>query len=121
MDPQSSLFDLPLAPRRPLPEGFRDQPDLITTNEERALISQFEHLDFKPKNTSAIWAIGASHRSAGGAKRTLSRSPLGFGLNARLRLSRAAFDRPLPACRTAAARFEDSPERRAPLQGSSSR
>ncbi len=48
MDPQSSLFDLPLAPRRPLPEGFRDQPDLITTNEERALISQFEHLDFKP-------------------------------------------------------------------------
>jgi alkylated DNA repair dioxygenase AlkB len=48
MDPQPSLFDLPLAPRRPLPEGFRYQPELITVAEERALVSRLEHLDFKP-------------------------------------------------------------------------
>jgi len=48
MDPQPSLFDLPLAPRRPLPEGFRYQPELITVAEERALVSRLERLDFKP-------------------------------------------------------------------------
>lgn len=40
MDPQPSLFDLPLAPRRPLPEGFRYQPDLITIAEERAPVGE---------------------------------------------------------------------------------
>jgi alkylated DNA repair dioxygenase AlkB len=48
MDPQPSLFDLPLAPRGPWPEGFRYQPELITADEERALVRQFEDLDFKP-------------------------------------------------------------------------
>ncbi len=48
MDLQPSLFDLPLAPRRPMPDGFRYQPDLITLDEERALVRQFEGLDFKP-------------------------------------------------------------------------
>jgi alkylated DNA repair dioxygenase AlkB len=48
MDLQPSLFDLPLAPRRPMPEGFRYQPDLITIDEERALVRQFEALNFKP-------------------------------------------------------------------------
>jgi hypothetical protein len=48
MDPQPSLFDLPLAPRRPWPEGFAYQPDLITADEELALVRQFEDLNFKP-------------------------------------------------------------------------
>ena len=48
MDLQPSLFDLPLAPRRPMPDGFRYQPDLITPEEERALVRQFAGLDFKP-------------------------------------------------------------------------
>jgi len=48
MDLQPNLFDLPLAPRRPMPEGFRYRPDLITADEERALVRQFESLDFKP-------------------------------------------------------------------------
>ena len=48
MDPQPSLFDLPLAPRRPWPEGFAYQPDLITADEERALVRQFADLNFKP-------------------------------------------------------------------------
>lgn len=48
MDLQPSLFDLPVTPRRPMPDGFRYQPDLITPNEERALVRQFEGLDFKP-------------------------------------------------------------------------
>ena len=48
MDPQPSLFDLPLAPRKPLPEGFRYQDDLITAREEHALIASFVDLPFKP-------------------------------------------------------------------------
>ena len=48
MDRNPSLFDLPLAPRRPMPDGFRYQPDLITPEEERALVRQFAGLDFKP-------------------------------------------------------------------------
>ena len=48
MDLQPSLFDLPLAPRRPMSDGFRYQPDLITPEEERALVRQFAGLDFKP-------------------------------------------------------------------------
>jgi len=48
MDLQPALFDLPLAPRRPLPDGFRYQPHLITADEESALVRQFEHLDFEP-------------------------------------------------------------------------
>ena len=48
MDLQPSLFDLPLAPRRPMPDGFRYQPDLITPEAERALVRQFAGLDFKP-------------------------------------------------------------------------
>ncbi|WP_184717315.1 alpha-ketoglutarate-dependent dioxygenase AlkB [Caulobacter sp.] len=48
MDLQPNLFDLPLAPRRPMPDGFRYQPDLVTLDEERALVRQFEDLDFKP-------------------------------------------------------------------------
>ena len=48
MDLQPNLFDLPLAPRRPMPDGFRYQPDLVTLDEERALVRQFAGLDFKP-------------------------------------------------------------------------
>jgi alkylated DNA repair dioxygenase AlkB len=48
MDPQPSLFDLPPAPRRPMPDGFRYQSDLITPDEERVLVGQFARLDFKP-------------------------------------------------------------------------
>ena len=48
MDPQPSLFDLPLAPRKPLPEGFRYQAELITPAEERDLVDRFQDLTFKP-------------------------------------------------------------------------
>jgi len=45
---QPSLFDLPIAPRMPLPEGFRHQTKLITPAEEQALVAQFTDLDFQP-------------------------------------------------------------------------
>lgn len=48
MSPQPSLFDLPPAPLKALPEGFRYQPDLITADEERDLARRFETLDFRP-------------------------------------------------------------------------
>jgi alkylated DNA repair dioxygenase AlkB len=48
MDAQPSLFDLPLAPRTPLPEGFRYQDDLITAQEEGDLVARFQDLPFKP-------------------------------------------------------------------------
>ncbi len=48
MTPQPSLFDLPLAPKRPLPDGFRYQDDLITPAQEAELVRRFEGLDFKP-------------------------------------------------------------------------
>ena len=47
MNPQTSLFDLPPAPRRPMPDGSRYQPDLITSEEERDLVRQFAQVDFK--------------------------------------------------------------------------
>src|SRR5687767_11837353 len=40
---QPSLFDAP----PDLPDGFRYQPELITADEERALIAAFEDLAFK--------------------------------------------------------------------------
>jgi alkylated DNA repair dioxygenase AlkB len=48
MDAQPSLFDLPLAPRTPLPEGFRYQENLVTPDEERDLVARFQDLPFKP-------------------------------------------------------------------------
>jgi alkylated DNA repair dioxygenase AlkB len=45
---QPSLFDLPFAPRRPMPEGFRFQADLVTPEEERSLVASFKNLPFKP-------------------------------------------------------------------------
>jgi alkylated DNA repair dioxygenase AlkB len=45
---QPSLFDLPFAPRRPMPEGFRYQADLVTPEEERSLVASFKGLPFKP-------------------------------------------------------------------------
>lgn len=48
MDLQPLLFDLPLAPKRPLPEGFRYQENLITPDEERDLVANFQDLPFKP-------------------------------------------------------------------------
>lgn len=45
---QPSLFDLPFAPRRPMPEGFRYQADLVTPEEERNLVASFKDLPFKP-------------------------------------------------------------------------
>lgn len=45
---QPSLFDLPIAPRTPLPEGFRHQTELITSAEEQALVARFADLDFQP-------------------------------------------------------------------------
>jgi alkylated DNA repair dioxygenase AlkB len=48
MTPQLSLFDLPLAPKTPLPEGFRYQPALIGAEEERDLVGRFQDLPFKP-------------------------------------------------------------------------
>jgi alkylated DNA repair dioxygenase AlkB len=48
MDAQPSLFDLPLAPKTPLPQGFRYQDNLITPDEERDLVARFQDLAFKP-------------------------------------------------------------------------
>ncbi|MDR6530301.1 alkylated DNA repair dioxygenase AlkB [Caulobacter rhizosphaerae] len=48
MDAQPLLFDLPLAPKMPLPEGFRYQDNLITAEEERDLVARFQDLPFKP-------------------------------------------------------------------------
>lgn len=48
MDAQPSLFDLPLAPKSPLPAGFRYQAELITAAEERDLVASFQALPFKP-------------------------------------------------------------------------
>lgn len=48
MDAQPNLFDLPLAPKRALPEGFRYQDNLITPNEEHDLVARFQDLPFKP-------------------------------------------------------------------------
>ncbi len=48
MDAQPCLFDLPLAPRKPLPEGFRYQENLVTPQEERDLVASFQDLPFKP-------------------------------------------------------------------------
>ncbi len=48
MDAQPLLFDLPLAPKAPLPEGFRYQPALISAQEERDLVARFQDLPFKP-------------------------------------------------------------------------
>jgi alkylated DNA repair dioxygenase AlkB len=45
---QPSLFDLPLAPRKPLPDGFAYQADLITAAEERDFVASFQDLPFKP-------------------------------------------------------------------------
>lgn len=45
---QPSLFDLPLAPRNPLPEGFRYQAGLIPPREERDLVARLETLAFAP-------------------------------------------------------------------------
>lgn len=44
---QPTLFDLPLAPRRPMPEGFAYQPDLVTPQEEQDLVAGFQDLPFK--------------------------------------------------------------------------
>jgi alkylated DNA repair dioxygenase AlkB len=48
MDAQPSLFDLPLAPKTPLPAGFRYQTELISAAEERDLVASFQDLPFKP-------------------------------------------------------------------------
>ncbi len=48
MAAQPSLFDLPLAPKTPLPEGFRYQENLVSAQEERDLIDSFQDLPFKP-------------------------------------------------------------------------
>ncbi len=48
MDLQPSLFDLPLAPKPPLPRGFAYQAELISPAEEQALVAQFADLPFKP-------------------------------------------------------------------------
>jgi alkylated DNA repair dioxygenase AlkB len=47
IDTQPLLFDLPLASRTPLPEGFRYQPELIDAAEERDLVASFQDLPFK--------------------------------------------------------------------------
>ena len=44
MDLQPSLFDLPLAPKPPLPRGFAYQAELISPAEEQALVAQFADL-----------------------------------------------------------------------------
>lgn len=48
MSAQLSLFDLPIAPRKPLPEGFRYQGELITAAEEQDLVARFAALEFTP-------------------------------------------------------------------------
>ena len=48
MAAQLSLFDLPLAHRTPLPEGFRYQDNLITSEEEADLVARFQDLSFRP-------------------------------------------------------------------------
>lgn len=48
MDAQVSLFDLPLAPKKSLPEGFCYQDNLITPDEEHDLVTRFQDLPFKP-------------------------------------------------------------------------
>ena len=48
MTPQPSLFDLPIAPRNPLPEGFRYQAGLVTPQEERDLVARLQTLAFAP-------------------------------------------------------------------------
>jgi alkylated DNA repair dioxygenase AlkB len=48
MDAQPSLFDLPLAPRTPLPAGFRYQDNLVTPQDEQDLVASFQDLPFKP-------------------------------------------------------------------------
>ncbi|PVM88615.1 alpha-ketoglutarate-dependent dioxygenase AlkB [Caulobacter endophyticus] len=47
IETQPLLFDLPLAPRTPWPEGFRYQPELIDAAEERDLVASFQDLPFK--------------------------------------------------------------------------
>ncbi|WP_299005320.1 alpha-ketoglutarate-dependent dioxygenase AlkB [uncultured Caulobacter sp.] len=47
IDTQPLLFDLPLAPRTPWPEGFRYQAELIDAAEERDLVASFQDLPFK--------------------------------------------------------------------------
>lgn len=48
MDLQPSLFALPLVPKKPLPQGFVYQAELITPAEEQALVARFANLPFKP-------------------------------------------------------------------------
>ncbi|SFK39882.1 alpha-ketoglutarate-dependent dioxygenase AlkB [Caulobacter sp. UNC279MFTsu5.1] len=48
MSVQPSLFDLPPAPRWPMPQGFAYRPDLIGPAEECDLVARFADLDFKP-------------------------------------------------------------------------
>lgn len=45
---QPNLFDLPIAPRTPLPEGFAYQGGLITPAEELELIRRFASIEFRP-------------------------------------------------------------------------
>ena len=45
---QPSLFDLPDPLPPAMPPGFRYQPELITAQEEAALVERFSDLDFKP-------------------------------------------------------------------------
>ncbi|PLR09251.1 alpha-ketoglutarate-dependent dioxygenase AlkB [Caulobacter flavus] len=47
IDTHPLLFDLPLAPKTPLPDGFRYQPELIDAAEERDLVASFQGLPFK--------------------------------------------------------------------------
>lgn len=47
IDNQPSLFDLPLAPKKPLPDGFRYQAELISAAQERDLVASFQDLPFK--------------------------------------------------------------------------
>ncbi len=48
MDAQPRLFDLPLAPRKSLPEGFRYQENLVSPQEQRDLVASVQGLPFKP-------------------------------------------------------------------------
>jgi alkylated DNA repair dioxygenase AlkB len=48
MNHQPSLFDLPLAPRKALPDGFRYQAELVTADEELDLAARFATLALKP-------------------------------------------------------------------------